>query len=146
MEAYIRIEPDADSGLEVETCKRGERDLVVELSVCRAHGRSLVGPPPLELIGEIPDERVTAVGAAVLADWQRLDNDPDLGAFMVFTTCRIWRFAEEHALHEAGGRGLGSRSRPVGQGSRRGAPRSPARRVRRPSAHGARAGRNHLNV
>src|SRR5262249_15267741 len=95
MEAYVRIEPGGDPGLEVETRSPGERDLVVELSVCRSHGRNLVGPPPPELIGDVPDEWVSAVGAAVLADWQRLDYDPALGAFMVLTTCRIWRFAEE---------------------------------------------------
>jgi hypothetical protein len=47
----------------------GFRDLVVELSLCRTHGRSLRGPAPPELIGEVPDEWVDAVADAQLADW-----------------------------------------------------------------------------
>ena len=63
--------------------------------MCRAHGRSLAGPSPAELIGQVPDEWVVDVGAEVLATWQSLEYDPEMAAFMVFTTCRIWRFAEE---------------------------------------------------
>jgi hypothetical protein len=42
----------------------GERDLAVELSVCRAHGRSLLGAAPAELIGEVPPAWVVAAGDA----------------------------------------------------------------------------------
>jgi hypothetical protein len=52
MEAYLELTPG--SGLRVERRHPGGRDLVVEFSVCRAHGRSLVGAPPAELIGEVP--------------------------------------------------------------------------------------------
>jgi hypothetical protein len=41
LEAYLEITPG--SGLPVERRHPGKRDLVVELSMCRAHGRSLVG-------------------------------------------------------------------------------------------------------
>jgi hypothetical protein len=41
----------------VERRHPGERDLVVELSMCRAHGRSLVGAVPAGLIGEVPPAR-----------------------------------------------------------------------------------------
>jgi hypothetical protein len=41
--------------------RRLERDLVIELSVCRAHGRSLIGPPAEELIGPVEDEWVDAL-------------------------------------------------------------------------------------
>jgi Nucleotidyltransferase domain len=52
IEAYLRLTPS--SGVRVEERRHpGERDLAVELSVCRAHGRSLGGaassprqPPP----------------------------------------------------------------------------------------------------
>jgi hypothetical protein len=68
MELSIEITPG--SGLAVERRHPGERDLVVELSMCRAHGRSVLGAAPAELIGEVPDR------------W-------------VLTTCRVWRLAEE---------------------------------------------------
>jgi hypothetical protein len=68
MEAYLRLTPG--SGVRVEERQHpGERDLAVELSVCRAHGRSLLGAAPVELIGEVPDRWVVAAGEAQLADW-----------------------------------------------------------------------------
>jgi hypothetical protein len=67
MEAYLALTPG--SGVQVERRHPGERDPVVELAVCRAHGRSLLGAPPAELIGEVPPAWVVA--------------------------CRIWRLAEE---------------------------------------------------
>ena len=76
MEAYIEITPASGSELHVERRHPGERDLVVEFSMCRAHGRSLVGAPPAELIGEVPAEWVVAVGDAQLADWQAIGDDP----------------------------------------------------------------------
>ena len=93
MEAYIEITPGLD--LYVERRHPGERDLVVEFSMCRAHGRSLVGAAPAELIGEVPAGWVVAVGDAQLADWQAIGDDPRHAELTVLTTCRIWRFAEE---------------------------------------------------
>jgi hypothetical protein len=55
MEAYLELTPG--SGVQVERRHPGERDLVVEFSVCRAHGRRLVGAPPAGLIGEVPPAR-----------------------------------------------------------------------------------------
>ena len=95
MEAYIEITPGSGSGLYVERRHPGERDLVVELSMCRAHGRNLLGAAPGELIGEVPPEWVLAVGDAQLADWQAIGDDPKHAELTVLTTCRIWRFAEE---------------------------------------------------
>jgi hypothetical protein len=93
MEAYLELTPG--SGLQVERRHPGERDLVVEFSVCRAHGRSLVGAAPAELIGEVPPAWVVAVGDAQLADWQAIGDDPPHAELTVLTACRIWRFAEE---------------------------------------------------
>jgi hypothetical protein len=45
MEAYLRLTPGSEVRLE-ERRHPGERDLAVELSVCRAHGRSLLGATP----------------------------------------------------------------------------------------------------
>lgn len=95
MEAYIEITPAAGSELYVERRHPGERDLVVEFSMCRAHGRSLVGAPPAELIAEVPADWVLAVDDAQLADWQAIGDDPKHAELTVLTTCRIWRFAEE---------------------------------------------------
>jgi hypothetical protein len=73
----------------------GERDLAVELSVCRAHGRSLLGAAPAELLGEVPDRWVVAAGDAQLAAWQAIGDDPPYAELTVLTACRVWRFAEE---------------------------------------------------
>jgi predicted nucleotidyltransferase len=94
VEIFVGLDPGNVRDLEVET-RRTRRDLVVELSVCRARGRSLAGPPPVELIGEVPDEWVMDVGNEVLSTWLGQAYDREMGSFMVFTTCRIWRFAEE---------------------------------------------------
>jgi len=93
VEIYIRLDP-AEESLEVET-RRSRPDLVVEFSVCRAHGRSLTGTEARELVGDVPDEWVMDVGDEVLATWQRQDYDPAMAVFMVLTACRIWRFSEE---------------------------------------------------
>jgi hypothetical protein len=94
MEAYLRLTPS--SGVRVEEHRHpGERDLAVELSVCRAHGRSLLGAAPAELIGEVPDRWVVAAGDAQLADWQAIGDDPPYAELTVLTACRVWRFAEE---------------------------------------------------
>lgn len=93
MELYIAVDPK--EGVKVETRHPGERDLVIELSVCRAHGRSLIGPPASDLIGQVPDAWVDAVGDAQLADWQALPYEQYWGALIALTACRVWRFAEE---------------------------------------------------
>ena len=92
MEAYIHI---GLSGLQAERRHPGERDLLVELSICRAHGRSLCGAEPAELIGAVPAAWVLDVGDAQLADWQAIGDDPEHAELTVLTACRIWRFAEE---------------------------------------------------
>jgi hypothetical protein len=96
MEAYVEITPGSRSGLYMERRHpRGERDLVAEFSMCRAHGRSLVGGAPAELLGEVPAEWVLAVGDAQLADWEAIDDDPPHAELTVLTACRMWRLAEE---------------------------------------------------
>jgi hypothetical protein len=94
LEAYLRLTPS--SGVRVEERRHpAERDLAVELSVCRAHGRSLLGAAPAELLGEIPDRWVVAAGDAQLAAWQAIGDDPPYAELTVLTACRVWRFAEE---------------------------------------------------
>lgn len=82
-----------------------EPDLVAELAVVRAFGRSLVGPAPEAVVGPVPDEWVIAYGDELLARWQRLTDDAEHAELMVLTACRIWRFAAEGVLcakHDAG--------------------------------------------
>jgi Domain of unknown function (DUF4111) len=67
----------------------------VELSVCRAHGRSLLGAVPAALIGEVPDRWVVAAGDAQLAEWQAIGDDPPYAELTVLTACRVWHFAED---------------------------------------------------
>jgi Domain of unknown function (DUF4111)/Nucleotidyltransferase domain len=94
MEAYLRLTSASEVRLE-ERRHPGERDLAVELSVCRAYGRSLLGAAPAQLIGEVPDRWVVAAGDAQLADWQAIGDDPPYAELTVLTACRVWRFAEE---------------------------------------------------
>jgi hypothetical protein len=79
LEAYLRLTPTSGVRLE-ERGHAGERDLAVELSVCRAHGRSLLGAAPTALIGEVPDRWVVAVGDAQLAAWEAIGDDPPYAA------------------------------------------------------------------
>jgi hypothetical protein len=95
MEAYLELAPGSEPGVQVERCHPGERDLVVEFSICRVHGRSLAGAAPAELIGEVPHQWVLAVGDAQLADWEAISDDPKHAQLTVLTACRVWRYAEE---------------------------------------------------
>jgi predicted nucleotidyltransferase len=95
MELAVEFRPDADQPLYVERRIPGERDLVIEFSICRSIGRSLAGPPAPVLIGEVPADWVLDVGDAQLADWQASGDDPPDAELTALTACRIWRFAEE---------------------------------------------------
>jgi len=81
-------------------------DLVVELSIARAHVRSLVGDAPPAVIGAVPAQWVLEVGDRQLARWQALTDDDHHAELMVLTACRIWRFGIEgvHCSKTAAGR------------------------------------------
>ena len=91
---------------ELEAREAEEPDLVVELWVARAHGRSLAGQPPDATIAPVPREWLIEVGDRQLAAWERLTGDAEHAEFMVLTACRIWRFAAEgvHCSKTAAGR------------------------------------------
>lgn len=70
-------------------------DVIAELSVARAHGISLIGPPPASVIGPVPPEWVRSRARHWLRRWLTLTDDASHAAFMVLTACRMWRFAAE---------------------------------------------------
>jgi Domain of unknown function (DUF4111) len=92
LELYIRLRTSGPPALEV---RRREPDLIVELSICRQHGRALIGAAPRELIGLVRPQWVLRAGDAQLARWQSLTDDAPYAALMVLTACRVWRFSEE---------------------------------------------------
>ena len=83
-----------------------EPDLLAELSMVRADGRSLIGDEPSLVVGDVPAEWVIAYGDENLARWERLTDDAEHAELMVLTACRIWRFALEgvHCSKSAAGR------------------------------------------
>lgn len=92
--------------LEIERGVADEPDLLVELSVARAHGRSIVGSPPRSVIGGVPSEWLIEIGDRQLAQWESLTDDAKHAELMVLTACRIWRFGTEglHSSKTAAGR------------------------------------------
>lgn len=84
--------PGEGEELEVEGRDDHVPDLWPELSEARANGRSLLGPGPREVIGEVPVDRVRANGVGWLTTWlERIDDDKN-AVHMVLTACRMWRF------------------------------------------------------
>jgi predicted nucleotidyltransferase len=83
---------DLDEELEVEGPDERVSDNWPEFSEARKNGRSLLGPPPREVIGEVPPGRVRANSLGHLRRWVGLTDDEPNAAFMVITACRMWRF------------------------------------------------------
>lgn len=96
LEAGFVLRPGKE--LEMEARIVEEPDLLVELSVARAHGRSIFGRPPDSVIGPVPGQWLVEIGDRQLAEWQSLTDDASHAELMVLTACRIWRFATE-GLH-----------------------------------------------
>ncbi|GAA4605236.1 putative nucleotidyltransferase [Actinoplanes octamycinicus] len=85
----------SSTAMEVERRVPADPDLATELSMARAGGRALTGASPAEVIAPIPAEWVIDRGRHWLTVWRSLTDDTAHAAFMVLTTCRIWRFAVE---------------------------------------------------
>jgi hypothetical protein len=92
MELYVGLHGDEEPEILMRVA---EGDLVAELSMVRADGRSLSGAEAARVIGDVPDHWVVAYGDASLARWERLTDDAQHAELMVLTSCRIWRFALE---------------------------------------------------
>jgi len=93
MELYVGCH--GDWAPEIESRVAGEPDLVAELSMARAFGRTLVGDEARSVVGAVPDKWVVGYGDEIIARWQKLTDDAEHAELMVLTTCRIWRFATE---------------------------------------------------
>jgi predicted nucleotidyltransferase len=93
LELYLGRHRRSPSTLEIERRVAASPDLATELSMARSDGRALTGAPPDEVIAPVPAEWVVDRGRHWLTTWRALTNDADHAAFMVLTTCRIWRFA-----------------------------------------------------
>jgi hypothetical protein len=91
MELYVGVHHDASE----IAMTRSEPDLLVEFSVARDHGLSLVGPGAAAVIGAVPSAWILNYSDLVLERWEELVDDGEHGELMVFTACRIWRYAEE---------------------------------------------------
>lgn len=76
--------------IQVEERRSAEEDLVVELSMARATGRSLVGVPAEEAIGTVPAQWVRDRGLFWLRRWLTLADDAEHAELMVLTACRVW--------------------------------------------------------
>src|SRR5687767_272309 len=102
MELYVRASRDALPDVERRV---HEPDLLVELSVCRAHGRALAGVDPATVIGVVPDSWILAYGDEVLGRWESLTDDAAHAELMVLTACRIWRLTADGVHSSKGGAG-----------------------------------------
>ncbi|GGM54418.1 aminoglycoside adenylyltransferase domain-containing protein [Dactylosporangium sucinum] len=83
------------AGIEVTRDSPADADLLPELSVARATGRSLLGGEPAAVIGAVPAAWVRDRGRFWLERWSGLTDDDEYAAHMVLTACRIWRFGVE---------------------------------------------------
>lgn len=82
-------------GIHVESAKAANEDLVVELSMARTSGRSLIGIPVDRAIGQVPARWVKDRGLFWLGRWLTLADDAEHAELMVLTACRIWHFDTE---------------------------------------------------
>ena len=96
VELYLGRHDQSGIGLEAVRHVSADPDLPAELSMARADGRVLKGARPREVIAPVPVDWITDRGRYWLARWRSLTDDTENAAFMVLTTCRIWRFAMEN--------------------------------------------------
>jgi predicted nucleotidyltransferase len=91
-ELLVGRRPGLSEEVEVEGHDDHVPDLWPELSEARANGRSLLGPQPLDVIGEVPPDRVRANGIGWLRTWLERSHDDKNAVHMMLTACRMWRF------------------------------------------------------
>jgi hypothetical protein len=72
----------------------GDPDLLMHYAVCRAAGRALTGPPPRDVIGNVPRQAILSYLADEL-DWG-LEHAPE--AYAVLNACRALVFLTDDAI------------------------------------------------
>ena len=72
----------------------GHADYLMHFAVCRAAARTLAGPPPAELFGEIPAALLDGAFADELA-WAAGNAAP---SYRVLNACRAWCYAAERRI------------------------------------------------
>jgi hypothetical protein len=72
----------------------GDADLLMHYAVCRAAGRAVYGPPPCDVIGPVPRQRILAYLADEL-DWG-LQHGPE--AYAVLNACRAMVYLTDDAI------------------------------------------------
>jgi predicted nucleotidyltransferase len=105
-ELWVGRWPGPDAELEIEGPDQHVSDNWPEFSESRANGRSLLGPEPCEVLGEVPPERVRANALGHLRRWLGLTDDARNAVLMVIIACRMWRFelTGEHVSKAAAAR------------------------------------------
>jgi predicted nucleotidyltransferase len=93
LELYLGRHGRSPTALEVERHVAASSDLATELSMALSDGRVVTGAPSDQVIAPVPAEWVIDRGRHWLTTWRSLTDDAEYAAFMVLTTCRIWRFA-----------------------------------------------------
>ncbi|WP_168801479.1 aminoglycoside adenylyltransferase domain-containing protein [Glycomyces buryatensis] len=71
-----------------------DTDLILHCAVCREHALAVHGPPPAEVFGPVPADRV---GAAMLGEL-RWGLDQGEATYAVLNACRALRFADDGQL------------------------------------------------
>ena len=69
----------------------GDPDLVLHSAVCRQHGVAIAGPPPQEVFGLVPRQRILTA----LLHELRWAKEHGTEAYAVLNACRAWRYIDD---------------------------------------------------
>jgi predicted nucleotidyltransferase len=111
LEAGISVRRGREPDAFVETRRAVEVDLLSEFSLCRDHSVPVVGRDAADVLFDVPPDWVVEVGVDQIQRWLALPFESKHADLMVFTSCRIWRFATDgvHASKSAAARWVRNR-------------------------------------
>lgn len=92
-EVHVATSPD-DRKLVCGSRHCGDPDLVLHTAVCRQRGIAVAGPPPTEVFGRVPRQRILQ---ALLYElhWAK---EHGTEAYAVLNACRAWRYIDNEAF------------------------------------------------
>ena len=95
VDLHLVLRPGRAFHIEAESAV--ELDLLVELALCRAHGRRLLGPAPERVVGPVPGDWLLSVATEQLERWyeQTAAERREHAELIALTACRMWLLAEE---------------------------------------------------